>query len=190
MAEGANLNIGEVDFSLGGIAPGALPGESPADANPNLDNGEAGGEQNGENNAGQNGENNAGQNGGNNAAAKGPQLIVTASKRRNLGNGVIPVKVRCPKEACQFVTEAAIRSRARGANRTRSYAMYRAVAVAAQAGSSRTMLVKLSKSNRRKLRRALNRRATLSAQIKVTAVNAAGGVTKKTVTVKIRSRRR
>jgi hypothetical protein len=52
------------------------------------------------------------------------------------------------------------------------------------------MLVKLSKSNRRKLRRAWNRRATLSAQIKVTAVNAASGVTKKTFTVKIRSRRR
>ena len=182
VAEGANLNIGEVDFSLGGIAPGALPGESPADANPNLDNGEAGG--------GNNGGNNAGQNGGNNAAAKGPQLTVTASKRRYLGNGAIPVKVRCPKEACQFVTEAAMRSRARGASRTRGYAMRRASAVAAQAGSSRTMLVKLSESNRRKLRRAWNRRATLSAQIKVTAVNAAGGVTKKTVTVKIRSRRR
>ena len=83
-----------------------------------------------------------------------------------------------------------MRSRARGAKRSRSYAMNRASYVASRVGKSKTMFLKLSASNRSKLRRAWRKRSALSARVTVSAVNAAGGVTKKTITVKIRRPRR
>jgi hypothetical protein len=187
LREGAALNIGEIDFNLGGIAPGAQPGESPAEANPGLvdspaGGGDAGGEAGG-------GEAGGGEAGGGPAAA-GPQLTVAASTRKRFGSGAIPVRVRCPKESCQLVAEATMRSRSRGAKRSRSYAMNRASYVASRVGKSKTMFVKLSASNRRKLRSAWRKRSALSARVTVSAVNAAGGVTKKAITVNIRRPRR
>jgi len=121
-------------------------------------------------------------------AAAGPQLTVAASTRKRFGSGAIPVRVRCPKESCQIVAEATMRSR--GAKRSRSYAMNRASYVASRVGKSKTMFVKLSASSRRKLRSAWRKRSALSARVTVSAVNAAGGVTKKTITVKFRRPRR
>ncbi len=167
LREGATLNVGEIDFNLGGIAPGAQPGQSPADANPALDPPGA-------------------PNGANNPPPAGPQLTLSATTRREFGSGAIAVRIRCPKERCQLVAEATMRSRARGAERTRSDSMLRASYIASRVGRSKTMFVKLSAANRRKLRRAWNKRAALSARVTVSAVNAAGGVTQKTITVKIR----
>ena len=177
LREAADLNLADVDFSLGGIAPGAIPGQDPAQANPDLpatteENSAAGGSGAGSGNT-------SGQ-----PAIPGPNFTARVKKKKSFGAGTISVKVSCPTEACNFVGQGAMTSERRGKT-SQPYVMDRGPGRYLKARWTGHVRVKMGQSQRRALRRAYKRGARLEATVTVYASNAAGGISQKQLKVRI-----
>ncbi|MFM9139366.1 MAG: hypothetical protein ACKOTH_02240 [Solirubrobacterales bacterium] len=175
LREAADLDLADLDFGLGGIAPGALPGQSPDQANPDLP-------ETNEGNAADSGsgsDNPSGQ-----PAIPGPSFTARVKKKKSFGAGTISVKVACPAEACNFVGQGEMTSKRRGKT-SRPYALDRGPGRYLKAGRSGHVRVKMGQSQRRALRRAYKRGASLKATVTVYASNAAGGISEKRLTVRI-----
>ncbi|MFM9022797.1 MAG: hypothetical protein ACKOK7_03475, partial [Solirubrobacterales bacterium] len=175
LGEAADLDLADLDFGLGGIAPGALPGQSPDQANPDLP-------ETNEGNAADSGsgsDNPSGQ-----PAIPGPSFTARVKKKKSFGAGTISVKVACPAEACNFVGQGEMTSKRRGKT-SRPYALDRGPGRYLKAGRSGHVRVKMGQSQRRALRRAYKRGASLKATVTVYASNAAGGISEKRLTVRI-----
>ena len=178
LRDAADLNLADVDFSLGGIAPGALPGQGPAQANPNLPattvaNGAqgSGGSSSPSGPSGQ-------------PAIPGPTFTARVKRKKSFGAGTISVKVSCPEEACNFVGQGQMTSKRHGRT-SRPYVMDRGPGRYLKARWTGHVRVKMGQSQRRALRKAYVRGASLKATITVYASNAAGGISEKKLTVSI-----
>ena len=179
LREAADLNLADVDFSLGGIAPGALPGQDPAQANPNLP---ATTEENPAEGGGAAG-NPSGEPSGQ-PAIPGPNFTARVKKKKSFGAGTISVKVSCPTEACNFVGQGAMTSK-RSGKTSQPYVMDRGPGRYLKARWTGHVRVKMGQSQRRALRRAYKRGARLEATVTVYASNAAGGISEKQLKVRI-----
>ena len=178
LREAADLNLADVDFSLGGIAPGALPGQGPGQANPNLPattvaNG-AQGPGGSSSPSGPSGQ----------QAIPGPTFTARVKRKKSFGAGTISVKVSCPEEACNFVGQGQMTSKRRGRT-SRPYVMDRGPGRYLKARWTGHVRVKMGQSQRRALRKAYVRGARLKATVTVYASNAAGGISEKKLTVSI-----
>ena len=171
LREAAGANLFDGDFSLGGIAPGALPGQGPGQANPNLPATTT---------------ENAAEGGGSSGtpAIPGPRFTARAQRKKSFGAGTVSVKVSCPDEACNFVGQGKMTSSRRGRT-SRPYLMDRGPGRYLKARWTGHVRVKMGLSQRRALRRAYARGARLKATVTVYASNAAGGISEKTLTVAI-----
>jgi hypothetical protein len=155
-----------------------MPGQDPGQANPELpattpeNAAQAGG-------PGDQGGRPSGQ-----PAIPGPNFTARAQRKRSFGAGTISVKVSCPAEACNFVGQGKMTSKRRGKT-SRPQLMDRGPGRYLKAGRAGHVRVKMGQSQRRALRRAYARGASLSATVTVYASNAAGGISEKRLTVRI-----
>ncbi len=172
LREASGLNLADVDFSLGGLAPGAMPGQGPAQANPELPQTTA-------DNAAGGGDGSSGR-----PAIPGPEFTARVKRKKSFGAGTISVRVSCPTEACNFVGQGRMTSR-RGGKSSRPYVMDRGPGRYLKARWTGHVRVKMGQSQRRALRRAYNRGARLEATVTVYASNAAGGISEKQLKVRI-----
>jgi hypothetical protein len=170
--EAAGANLFDEDFSLGGIAPGAMPGQDPAQANPDLPATTP--ENAAEGSGGASGQ----------PAIPGPAFTARVKRKKSFGAGTISVKVSCPTEACNFVGQGSMTSTRRGKS-SRPYLMDRGPGRYLKARWTGHVRVKMGQSQRRSLRRVWVRGARLSATVTVYASNAAGGISEKRLTVRI-----
>ncbi len=179
LREASAANLFDGDFSLGGIAPGAAPGQDPAQANPALPpTTPANAAETGNGSAPGAGESPAGP------SVPGPAFTAKAPRKKTFGAGTISVKVSCATEACNFVGQGQMTSRRRGKS-SQPYAMDRGPGRYLKAGRSGHVRVKMGQAQRRALRRAYKRGASLQATITIYASNAAGGISEKKLTVSI-----
>lgn len=174
LREAADLNLADVDFSLGGIAPGALPGQDPAQANPNLPATTTENAAEESSTSGTSGR----------PAIPGPKFTARVKRKKSFGAGTISVKVSCPEEACNFVGQGQMTSKRRGKT-SRPYVMDRGPGRYLKARWTGHVRVKMGQAERRALRRAYARGARLKATVTVYASNAAGGISEKKLTVSI-----
>jgi hypothetical protein len=110
---------------------------------------------------------------------RSPQLALRLTQgQRPLRRRAIVLRARCPGEACVIAAAGTLRLKRVYKLETRPRRLAR--------GRGATLTLKLSKPVRRALKTAFVRRATLSARLTVRAVDLAGNVTKKRVSVRLK----
>ncbi|HEX8084690.1 MAG TPA: S8 family serine peptidase [Solirubrobacteraceae bacterium] len=103
-----------------------------------------------------------------------PVLTLASSARQRAG-GRIVVRARCANEPCRLTAAGAVLGR-----------RLRAATASAGAGVDARLVLRVSRPVIRAIRRALRRRRKVSARITVTAIDAAGNVTTKRRTIRLR----
>ena len=109
-----------------------------------------------------------------------PRLRLSGSTHRRLGDGVLPLRVRCAGERCRVKVRAIILIRGHEAGATRS------VKRSLPAGKRATVRVRLSDGLIRAARNALAAGHTVTARFEVAASDAASNRTKRLRTVRLR----
>ena len=112
---------------------------------------------------------------------KAPKLALRLTQgQRPLGRRAILLRAGCPSEACVLAASGSLRP----AGQKRVYKLASKPRRLAK-GRTAVLSLKLSKSLRRALRRAFEERGKASARLTVRAVDLAGNVTKKRVSLKL-----
>jgi len=114
---------------------------------------------------------------------KAPKLALRITQgQRPLGRRAILLRAGCPSEACVLAASGSLKP----AGQKRAYKLASKPRRLAK-GRTAVLSLKLSKSPRKALRRAFEERGKASARLTVRAVDLAGNVTKKRVSVRLRA---